>query len=148
MLESADTAVIDKFIADAEYRGTILKLLSKFPINLIAGFISFLDKCLDATWQRSIPDGAFWAYNENLIIILDILTVFPFERFPPALFQSAAYALQRVGYYVGNEYGKSWEAHKTWESRKESLSQAIVQELRSVAVQYNYYYVTKLVDGN
>jgi len=106
---------------------------------------SFLNKCIDETWLRSVPDGAFQGYNQNLIIILDILTSFPISRFPPALFQTAAYGLQRVGYYVGNEAGKSWAAKKTWDTRKGELTEEIVNELKSIADQHGYSYLQRLV---
>jgi hypothetical protein len=123
----------------------MLKVLSKFSIHLIAGFVSFLNKCIDETWKRSVPSGAFEGYNQNLTIILDILTAFPLQNFPPALFQTAAYGLERVAYYVGSEWGKSWAAHKTWESRKGELTSEIVRELRSVAEQYNYWHLQQLL---
>jgi hypothetical protein len=144
-LNSPDTSTIDSFIDDLAYRTTMLKVLSKFSIHLIAGFVSFLNKCIDETWKRSVPSGAFEGYNQNLTIILDILTAFPLQNFPPALFQTAAYGLERVAYYVGSEWGKSWAAHKTWESRKGELTSEIVRELRSVAEQYNYWHLQQLL---
>ncbi len=59
------------------------------------GFVSFMEKCIDETWERSIPNGAFEPYNQNLTIILDILTAFPLESFPPVLLQKTANALQK-----------------------------------------------------
>ncbi len=143
-LDEPDGAMIEKFIDDAKFRSEILKILSKFSIHLISGFVSFLNKCIDETWARSVPNGAFEGYNQNLILILDILTSFPINRFPPALFQTAAYGLQRVGYYVGEEGGKSWSAKKTWDKRKNELSKEVVVELKSVADQHGYNYVKRL----
>ena len=143
-LDAPDGAMIEKFIDDEKFRSEILKVLSKFSIHLISGFVSFLNKCIDETWTRSEPKGAFGGYNQNLIIILDILTSFPINRFPPALFQTAAYGLQRVGYYVGDEAGKSWSAKKTWENRKSELSKEVVAELKSIADQHGYSYVKRL----
>jgi len=91
---------IDEFIDNASARRKLIRTLSKFPVYLISGFISFLDKCIDETWQRSLPSGAFEAYNQNLTIILDILIGFDILKIPPALFQTAAYSLDRVAYYV------------------------------------------------
>jgi hypothetical protein len=144
-LNSPDTRTIDSFIDDGSYRAIMLKVLSRFSIYLIAGFVSFLDKCIDETWKRSVPDGAFEGYNQNLTIILDILTAFPLERFPPALFQTAAYGFERVAYYVGPDPGQSWAANGTWNSRKGELSKEIVRELRIVAEQYGYWRLQSLL---
>ena len=117
-MDEANIANVTKFLDDEEFRKDTLRFLSKFPINLISGFISFLNKCLDETWARSQAYGAFEGYNKNLIILLDILTAFPVDKIPPALFETTAYGLERVGYYVGAGSGKSHSANRTWESRK------------------------------
>jgi hypothetical protein len=143
-LDAPDGEMIEKFIDDEKFRSEMLKTLSKFSIHLVSGFVSFLNKCIDETWVRSKPDGAFEGYNQNLILILDILTAFSISRFPPALFQTAAYGLQRVGYYVGDDTGKSWSAKKTWEKRKNELSREVVDELKSIAHQHGYNYVKQL----
>lgn len=144
-LDNPQISMIKKFIDDQKFRKKILKVLSKFPIHLISGFVPFLNKCIDETWRRSEPSGAFEGYNQNLIIILDILTVFKWEQIPPALFQTTAYALQRVGYYIGNERGKSWAAKRTWDNRKTELSDEIVHELYNFADRYKYNYLLRLV---
>ena len=81
-LDHADGRMINKFIDDQKYRKQVLSVLSKFEMHLIAGFVSFLNKCIDETWERSAPYGNFEGYNQNLQIILDILTSFPHDRFP------------------------------------------------------------------
>jgi hypothetical protein len=146
-LNSPDNSIISNFIDDSTSRAQLLKVLSRFSVYLVSGFLSLMEKCIDATWERSAPSGAFEGYNENLVIILDILTAFPFERFPPALFEVAARGLDRIAYYVGTDYGKSWSAYKTWEQRKGGLSLEIVKELRNVAEQYGYWSANTLLDS-
>lgn len=146
-LNSPHDTLVKTFIDDAEFRKRVLKMLSSSSIKLVSGFVSFLNKCIDETWTRSTPNGAFEAYNQNLTIILDILTTFPFDRFPPAIFQMAAYGLERVGHYVGDGYGCSWAAGKTWVNRKGELSAEIVRELRSVSEQYHYGRLNELVSS-
>jgi hypothetical protein len=143
-LDDPNNEMIEEFIDDDKFRAEMLETLSKFPIHLVSGFVSFLNKCIDETWVRSRPDGAFEGYNQNLILILDILTAFPFNRFPPALFQTAAYGLQRVGSYVGDGAGQSWAAKKTWDKRKVELPLDVVNELKSIARQHKYNYVERL----
>lgn len=146
-LNSPRGSMIEKFIDDEESRAETLKMLSESSIHLVAGFVTFLDKCIDETYRRSAPSGAFRGYGQNLAIILDIFTAFPIESFPPALFQKAAYGLERVGYYVGDSPGQSWAAKRTWDSRARELSPEIINELRNVAAQYGYMYVKKLLSA-
>lgn len=146
-LADPNTSLVEQFIDDEEYRKDTIRALSRFPIHLVSGFISLLDKCIDETWKRSVPNGAFEGYNQNLSIILDILTLFDVGKMPPALFQTAAYGLQRVGYYVGAEAGKSWSAARTWGHRKGDLSKEMIKELNNVADQYSYGYVKRLLHG-
>jgi hypothetical protein len=129
---------IAKFLDDQSFRQGNLKILSQFPVHLISGFISFLDKCIDETWLRSRPHGAFEGYNQNLIIIMDILTAFEAHKIPPALFQTAAYALERVAYYVGRNSGQSFAAAVTWDKRKGELSQELITELMNISKSLGY----------
>nr|WP_269846099.1 SIR2 family protein [Yersinia enterocolitica] len=145
LLANPDKDTIDLFIDDDSFRKKILDTLSEFSINLISGFISFLDKCIDETWERSRPNGAFEGYNKNLTIILDILLAFPLTKFPPALFQAVVQSLERVGPYIGKNSGQSWDADRTWEKRKSQLSTEVVDELKNISAQHGYYFVTNLV---
>jgi hypothetical protein len=137
-LNSPRSSMIGKFIDDEEFRGETLKVLSESSIHLVAGFVTFMDKCIDETYRRSAPYGAFHGYDQNLIIILEILSAFPLGSFPPALFQKTAYSLERVGYYVGKGPGKSWAAKETWDTRAKTLSPEIIKELQNIADQYGY----------
>lgn len=144
-LDDPNASMIDRFIDDNKFRADMLGLLSKFSIYLISSFVSFLNKCIDETWTRSQPSGAFEGYNQNLVLILDILTAFPANKFPPALFETSAYGLQRVGYYVGRSPGKSYAAAATWDKRKGELSKEMVKELSNFAGQHNYYDLAHLI---
>lgn len=143
-LDDADESMIEKFIDDIAFRKDVLKVLSSFSNDLISGFVSFLNKCIDETWARSEPNGAFQGYADNLTLILDILTSFSIKQIPPALFETTAYALQRVGYYVGNAYGKSFAAKAVWDKRSGEISQEMINELKSFAIQHQYSYISKL----
>jgi len=137
--------MVEKFIDDEKFRAETLTILSESSIHLVSGFVTFMDKCIDETYRRSAPSGAFHGYDQNLTIILEILAAFPIGSFPPALFQKAAYSLERVGYYVGEAHGQSWAARKTWDTRARDLSPEIIKELRNVALQYGYVYVKQLI---
>jgi hypothetical protein len=146
-LDDPDESMIEKFIDNVAYRKEVLRVLSTFSNDLISGFVSFLNKCIDETWARSEPNGAFQGYADNLTLILDILTSFSTKQIPPALFETTAYALQRVGYYVGNEYGKSFAAKIVWDRRSGDLSREMITELRSFASQHHYTYINMLCRG-
>ena len=62
--------MIEKFIDDEPFRVQVLKTLSTFPNDLVSGFISFINRCIDETWARSEPKGAFQGYADNLKMIL------------------------------------------------------------------------------
>lgn len=143
-LDDPDESMIEKFIDDVKFRKDVLKVLSTFSNDLISGFVSFLNKCIDETWARSEPKGAFQGYADNLTLILDILTSFSVKQIPPALFETTAYALHRVGYYVGHEYGKSFAAKDVWDKRSVDLSEEMVSELKSFATQHHYTYINRL----
>lgn len=143
-LDDPDESMIDKFIDDVDYRKDVLKILSTFSNDLISGFVSFLNKCIDETWARSEPNGAFQGYADNLTLILDILTNFTTKQIPPALFETTAYAFQRVGYYVGKEHGKSFAAKDVWDNRKGELSKKMVSELKNFAKQQHYSQIERL----
>jgi hypothetical protein len=144
-LQEPHHSTIEKFIDDPTFRADVLGELSTFSIHLIAGFVSFLERCIEEASTRARPRGAFYAYDQNLTMILDILTAFPVERFPPALFQTAGYALHRVASYVGPARGQSWDAQKTWENRKSELNDAVLRELRNLAKQHRYEGILQLL---
>jgi hypothetical protein len=143
-LDSPDESMIEKFIDDGTYRAQVLKKLSTFPNDLVSGFISFLNRCIDETWTRSEPSRNFKGYADNLSMILDILTTFSIKQMPPALFETAAYALQRVGRYVGDNLGQSFEANRVWNQRKKELSADMVSELTAFSKQHGYAHLKDL----
>ncbi|MBN2529093.1 MAG: SIR2 family protein [Deltaproteobacteria bacterium] len=129
---------IQMFIDDADYRKRILAALANFSPYVVSGFISLLNKVLDETWKRAEPNGAFHAYNQNITILLDIITTFKLESIPPAVFETIAYNLDKVAYYVGPQFGKSHSAHRTFERQKANLSEEIIAELKNTATQHGY----------
>ncbi len=142
---SSNDNVIDQFIDDENFRKIMLKGLAKFPSHFALGFLSFFSKAIDKTYERAQPNGAFYAYDENMKQILDILTAFRVQDMAPALFQLAADALNRVGHYVGFENGKAYAAMYTWNSRKNELSKEMIKELKNFAKQHDYTHLKRLM---
>lgn len=145
-LDDPRESMVEKFIDDDKYRSKVLSVLATFSNDLISGFISFINRCIDETWARAEPKGAFQGYADNLTMILDILTSFSIKQMPPALFETTAYSLERVGYYIGTNAGQSFEANRVWLSRKGELSADMVEELKDFATQHGYLYVARLCD--
>ncbi|EGQ8028850.1 SIR2 family NAD-dependent protein deacylase [Vibrio vulnificus] len=145
-LEEPSDALVDKFIDDEEFRIGILEMLAKFTSPVISGFIYFLSEVFDELWKRAEPKGAFDAYDENLIVQLDILTTLKLEQIPPALLETVAYNLDRVGYYVGSGYGESHSANRTFNRRKSELSREVVLELKNISKQHFYSNLSNLIE--
>lgn len=145
-LGNANTETINEFIDNDDFRRTIIETIRKFPLYLSSGFIVFFGKCIDETWKRSAPSGAFGGYNQNLVMLLDILTIFKLDDIPPALFQTTAYALDKVAGYVGNALGQSYAAKATWDVRKKELSQDVFDELSRIARQHQYMRLLSLLE--
>lgn len=136
-LRNPNNSTINAFIDNPDYRRSILQSLAGNTISLISSFVAFFSKCIDETWNRAVPSGAFEGYNQNLTIILDILTAFPVEKVSPMLFQTVAQALDRVSGLVGPSRGQSFSAGRTWATRKGELSQAVLTELITYAREHN-----------
>lgn len=145
--ENPDKSLVSEFIDDPKFRSAVLEILTESSVYLVRSFESFLARCIEETWTRSIPDGAFGAYDDNLKMILDILEAFPVAVFPPSLFELVAYALNRLAYYVGGAHGKSFAAYATWQARKGKLEGGTVTELCQIAQIHGYANLLELLDS-
>lgn len=136
--------LIDEFIDNAKFREGIIEA-TIHSNKLISGFLILLSKAFEKTWERAAPRGAFNAYNQNLILSLDILQSVPFEEIPPALLELIAYNLNKVATYVGSTCGQSIAAHKTWSSRKANLADNTKKELQNIALTHNFHQLGNLM---
>lgn len=55
--------IIKKFIDDEEYWKEMLKVFGSFFLNLILGFVLFLNCCIDEIWIRVELKNVFDVYN-------------------------------------------------------------------------------------
>lgn len=124
---------VAKFIDDEEFRTLVIDSISKNDVKLISGFLELFSKSIDETWIRSVPYMAFYAYNENLTLLLDVIVNIKLSKIPPALLESIAYNLDRVSNYVGPLIGQSSEAHETWKERKDTIPLDTLNELKNIA---------------
>jgi hypothetical protein len=138
-LNDPDQDDVTRFIDNKAFRRDLLDGLRNYEIYLISGFLNFFQRCIDQTWKRAEPKGAFSAYDESLTMLLDILDAFEVKKLPPALFQTIAHSLDRVASYIGDAMGSSWDASKTWEARKGKIPTETVNELRAICKQSGYY---------
>jgi hypothetical protein len=133
-----DADDVARFIDDETWRKSILKFLGKYRIEVVAEFEAFLQTALNESKRRSGKTGAFHEYAKNLDIILDLLTTFDCEDFPPALLAATVRNFDRLAGYIGDRPGDSFAAKRVWDERKGELSEAMVTELNVIARQHLY----------
>lgn len=138
---------IKNFIDDPKFRIGVIKILAEYDIKLISGFLVFFSKSIEETWNRSIPNGAFDAYNQNLIILLDLIENIELSKFPPALLESVAYNLNSVSSYIGKNIGQSYKANNTWESRKKYIPSLTKIELINISNARKYEGIKRLLNA-
>lgn len=137
---------IEQFLDDAIFRNSLVTIFAESSVHLISGFMELFTKCIEETWKRAAPRGAFYAYDQNIILQLDILESFKPSKLPPILLESIAYNLNRVGAYIGTRLGESRAAFNTWKSRKMNIPKPVIKELKSIASTRNYYRLKNLLE--
>jgi ArsR family metal-binding transcriptional regulator len=137
---------VKAFIDDESFRKNVIESISKNDVKLISGFLVLFSKSIDETWVRAEPRGAFWAYNENLQLLLDVIENIELSKIPPALLESIAYNLDHVSYYIGTSLGESRAAYGTWESRKDKIPKDTYWELFNIGRVRRYYNLKKLLN--
>jgi hypothetical protein len=136
---------VKSFIDDEDFRKSVIDSISKNDVKLISGFLVLFSKSIDETWIRAQPRGAFWAYNENLKLLLDVIENIELSKIPPALLESIAYNLDHVSYYIGTSLGESRSAYRTWNERKDSIPKDTYWELFNIGRVRRYYNLKNLL---
>lgn len=144
IFENPEQENVEKFIDDEEFRKLVISEIAINDIKLISGFLELFSRAIDETWERAKPSGAFYAYNENLKILLDIIENIELAKLPPALLESIAYNLDHVAFYVGTSLGESRAAYNTWKKRKDNIPKDTKIELENIAKAKNYYRIRSL----
>lgn len=139
ILQNPEKEHIKNFIDNITFRQSIIEAISQNDIKLISGFLELFSKAIDETWRRALPNGAFYAYNENLILLLDIIENIELSKLPPALLEAIAYNLDHVAHYVGTAKGESRAAYNTWTKRKSNFPKDTKIELDNIGKVRNYY---------
>lgn len=144
--KNPDSNNVEAFIDDQILRLSLIEQINKYDVHLIFNFLELFAKCMEETWRRAEPKGAFEAYDQNLSILLDILENIHLTKIPPALLESVVYNLGEVSYYVGDSIGKSHAAKKTWDKRKGKIPSETLKEVSNIAGSKDYWDLIKLLD--
>lgn len=146
LVKSPEDAV-EAFIDSKEFREATLSIINNAGYApLIDGFIPFFEKCIDKTFERSLPFGAFSGYAEGLVIVLDIVETYGATHMPPALFHKIATALHRQTPYIGLKSGQSHKAGRIWNERKQKIPFNQLRELKIYAQNKGWGEVVALLD--
>ena len=142
-LINADDDFIKDFIDNKNKRIDCIDKVQNNSEFVIEAFLQLLTKVFDKCWSRALQKNNFKAYDEILVIVLDILLRIPFNKMSPALFGSVAYNLGRVSCYIGHNLGQSYAANGTWYRYKNDIQDAIKKELLLYYKQSPYQYSMK-----
>ncbi|TWR92133.1 SIR2 family protein [Pseudomonas saxonica] len=133
LVKNPEDSVI-KFIDNPVFRAVTLSIINASSYApLIDGFIPFIDKCIDKTFERSLPYGHFEGYGQGLVLVLDILDAYGPSNMPPALFHKIANAFQRQVPFIGLKIGQSHMAGRLWDNKKSTLPIEQLKELKNYA---------------
>jgi hypothetical protein len=122
--------LIEKFINNSKFReDAITNCIIKYDYKLLAGFMELFSKVMDECWEKAKPKGAFEAYSQNLIILLDLLKLIPLDKMPPILLESIEFNFANLAYYIGKGLGSSYSAFDIWNREKSNIPKDILEEL-------------------
>jgi len=110
---------------------SFIENLSREFQYIYPNYISFLRRVISELKNAAAPYGAFEAYNQRLIVLLDILENMSLRHMPTAFFQLIADSLNSLACYIGDTQGKSYSAHNTWNERKSSIPEDTIAELKN-----------------
>lgn len=139
---------VKEFVDNEEFRQNMLKEINEESIYLINGFLEFFNKAIDLTWERARAAGAFFAYEQNLKILMDTLINLNIKKMPPALIEAVVSNLNSVAYYIGSHKGKSNAAYRTWNKERKKISDEAVDEIRNISKSRQYSQVIELITHN
>ena len=129
---SSDDDYISEFINEKSFREKVIKEVDSLPPEfqyIYPSYISFLKRVNQILREKSSKSGAFEAYNEHLILLLDIIENMSKRHMPVAFFQLVADSLDLLAYHIGDSIGKAWSAYATWNERKNSIPKDFLVEL-------------------
>ncbi len=129
LLSEPNETGINNFIDKQTIRTDIIEKVYKAGVTSITPQVHFLSKCIDKTWERSLPHGAFEAYDQQLNLLLDFLIAIPLFEIHPSLFNYIAESLDKLARYVGKKTGQSYAAANSWQKRRKDIPSDTYDEL-------------------
>ncbi len=85
--------------------------------------------------EMAKPNGAFYAYDWKLELIIDILKNVPIKNMPNSLNDVAA--------FIGYRIGESFAAGQRWDNEKSNLSEEVIDALWLFAKSSRHLYNLK-----
>lgn len=132
--QSAKNKEFNQFIDDENYRKEIIHFVASLNLEyqyIYPAYMNFLDQVGDVLNQRELPNGAFDAYNEELIVLLDILADFKKYKTPNEFVRFIFSKFAKLAPYIGNNLGQSYSANQTWRIKYEELPEDLRKELNT-----------------
>lgn len=128
----------NKFSEDHDYRIKVLKLASEFEYYMLDSFIEALTHYISVTWEQAREDGGFEYYKTYLIMIMDVINNYDYDKMPPMIFKIIAERLNKLFPYIDDDpdakvSGYAWDATKYWHNNKENIPKNLAIELYEYA---------------
>ena len=124
------------FIDNIKNRKEIISFVASLNLEyqyIYPSYINFLEKVYATLYERSRPNGAFSAYDENLKVILDILKNVNLDKTPYIFVRYIFSKLSSLSPAIGTNRGQSYAAANTWDAEAPLLSQDVLSELKKYA---------------
>lgn len=142
--EMSDQTIFD-LLKNDKLRLDLFEILFSLETSPDTLLFVLYQKLMDEAWRLASIDNAFYAYNYNLKIHLDIFKFSYKISISPVLLEMFAYNLNKLASYIGKRKGDSYEADSTWNSRKHEIPNDILMELFRISDSMNFYNLNKLL---
>lgn len=132
--QSAKNNEFNKFIDDEDNRREIIRFVASLNLEyqfIYPAYMNFLEQVGDVINQREAPNGAFHAYNEELKVLLDILTNLHLNKTPNEFVRFVFSKFAELSPYIGSDLGQSYSAGQTWKEQYNNLSEDLLRELHT-----------------
>ena len=93
-------------------------------------------------------NGAFYAYDWKLELIIDILKNVPIKNMPNSFFGMLANSLNDVAAFIGYRIGESFAAGQRWDNEKSNLSEEVIDALWLFAKSSRHLFNLKILLKN
>lgn len=142
-----DENVINNFIGNVDgVRDNKINFIAELPQEfgyVYNYFFTFIHSAMLALDEMAKPNGAFYAYDWKLELIIDILKNVPIKNMPNSFFGMLANSLNDVAAFIGYRIGESFAAGQRWDNEKSNLSEEVIDALWLFAKSSRHLYNLK-----